>query len=79
MFRAVDRLVAAAQKAGTVRAGIDAEDLAALLAGIGDAAFPVVGTPRRGGWERYVSVILDGLRPPEGKRRASGSRKRPRS
>ncbi len=65
LFRAVDRLVRAAQKAGAVRPGITAEDVAALLSGIGDAAFPVVtNASRAGGWERYLSVVLDGLRPP---------------
>ncbi len=80
LFRAVDRLIAAAQRAGAVRPGITAEDVAALLSGIGDAAFPVVtGAAREGGWERYVSVVLDGLRPPARGGGASRPRKPPRS
>ena len=80
LFRAVDRLVRAAQKVGAVRSGITAEDVAALLSGVGDAGFPVVpGTSRAGGAERYVSVVLDGLRPPPRTGGASRSKARPRS
>jgi AcrR family transcriptional regulator len=80
LFRAVDRLVHAAQKVGAVRPGITGEDVAALLSGIGDAEFRVVtGTSRAGGAERYVSVVLDGLRPPPQEARAARSRKRRRS
>jgi AcrR family transcriptional regulator len=66
LFDAVDRLIAAAQAAGAVRPGITAEDISALLSGIGDAANQR-GVPTPEGFERYVSVVLDGLGPPSPK------------
>jgi AcrR family transcriptional regulator len=53
-------LLARAQRAGTVRPGIDYDDVKALLAGClardpGDAA----------GLERVIAVVCDGLRPPD--------------
>jgi len=63
LFDATDELLVRAITAGAVRPGITAEDVAALLAGVGDAANEL-GRPSPDGLVRYVEVIVDGLRPP---------------
>jgi AcrR family transcriptional regulator len=51
------RLLAAAQRAGTVRADVTADDLVALLLGTLRAAEYAGGSP-----DRLLAVVLDGLR-----------------
>jgi AcrR family transcriptional regulator len=62
LLRAVSELVARAQAAGAVRADIGAGDVAMLFSGIGHAT-AVTGDLRPVLHERYVRLILDGLRP----------------
>ena len=62
LLRAVSELVARAQAAGAVRDDIGAGDLAMLFSGIGHAT-AVAGDLRPVLHERYVRLILDGLRP----------------
>ena len=63
LFDATDTLLARAIAAGAVRPGITAEDVAALLAGVGDAANEL-GRPTPEGLDRYLAVVVDGLRAP---------------
>jgi AcrR family transcriptional regulator len=65
LFDATDAVLARAVAAGAVRGGVDAEDVAALLIGIGEAA----NHPRDADadvLERYVTIVIDGLRRPAG-------------
>jgi AcrR family transcriptional regulator len=61
LFAAVGALLRRVQEAGVVRAGITAEDLSALLSGVGQAANEG-GRPSPEGLARYVAVVVDGLR-----------------
>jgi AcrR family transcriptional regulator len=63
LFDATDILLAQAIATGAVRPGITADDVAALLAGVGDAANER-GLATPDGLDRYLAVIVDGLRPP---------------
>jgi AcrR family transcriptional regulator len=58
----VDQLVKRAQEDGTLRGEMVAEDVPGLICGIGRAV--VVGKvgPLGMSWERYLAIILDGLR-----------------
>lgn len=56
----VGKLVRRAQKDGSVRRGIDARDIGAL---VGAAIQASVHAERDDAWRRYVRVVLDGLRP----------------
>jgi AcrR family transcriptional regulator len=62
LFDVTDALLARAQAEGAVRAGITAEDVSALLSGVGEAANEG-GEPSPGGLARYLAVVVDGLRP----------------
>jgi AcrR family transcriptional regulator len=62
LFDATDTLLGRAIAAGAVRPGVTAEDVAALLTGVGDAANEL-GRPTPDGLDRYLAVIVDGLRP----------------
>ena len=62
LLRAVSELVTRAQAAGAVRDDIGAGDVAMLFSGIGHAT-AVAGDLRAVLHERYVRLILDGLRP----------------
>ena len=62
LFDLTDELLARAEAAGAVRAGITAEDVSALLSGVGDAANEG-GHPSPEGLERYLAVLSSGLRP----------------
>ncbi len=62
LYAAVTELVTRAQAAGTVRADIGPADMALLFAGIAQAASfagEIESTLR----ERYLTIVLDGLRP----------------
>jgi AcrR family transcriptional regulator len=63
LFDATEMLLIQAIETGAVRPGITADDVAALLAGVGDAANEL-GLPTPEGLDRYLAVIVDGLRPP---------------
>jgi AcrR family transcriptional regulator len=55
-----DRLIRRARRAGTVRRGVDARDVGAL---VGAAIQAAQHAERDEDWRRYVQVVLDGLRP----------------
>jgi AcrR family transcriptional regulator len=59
---AVRLLLRRGQKAGAVRRDIVAEDIAFLLSGIGQAGLRLERAAP-GAWRRYVTLVLDGLRP----------------
>jgi AcrR family transcriptional regulator len=56
-----DALVARAQAEGALRADIGGRDVAALVCGIGRAVRAGEGQPTMS-WDRYLAIILDGLR-----------------
>lgn len=56
----VGKLIRRAQKDGSVRRGIDARDVGAL---VGAAIQASSHAERDDAWRRYVRVVLDGLRP----------------
>lgn len=62
VYRAVTELVTRAQAAGTIRADIGAADVAMLVAGVAHAT-AMLGDLQPVLRERYVSIVLDGLRP----------------
>ena len=64
LWEAISQLVARAQAVGTVRADIGPADVALLLSGVAHAT-AVVGDRQHGLRDRYVRIILDGLRPSE--------------
>jgi hypothetical protein len=68
LFDATDAVLARAIAAGAVRRGVTADDVAALLIGIGEGVNHLPGATdpdeRRRLAERYVSILADGLRPP---------------
>jgi AcrR family transcriptional regulator len=63
LFEPLSELVAKAQQAGTLRPDVVPEDVPMLVCGLARA-------PRRGSkgpemnWERYLGIVLDGLRAP---------------
>jgi AcrR family transcriptional regulator len=59
---AVARLLAAEQKAGTVRRDIVPADIAFFLTAIGQAGVRLENTAP-GAWRRYLELVLDGLKP----------------
>lgn len=59
---AVARLLAAEQKAGTVRREIVPADIAFFLTAIGQAGVRLEYTAP-GAWRRYLELVLDGLKP----------------
>jgi AcrR family transcriptional regulator len=59
---AVARLLAAEQKAGTVRRDIVPADIAFFLTAIGQAGVRLEHTAP-GAWRRYLELVLDGLKP----------------
>ena len=56
----VGKLIRRAQRAGALRAGLDAQDISALVGGAIQAS---MHAERGDAWRRYVQVVLDGLRP----------------
>lgn len=63
LFEPVSRLVVEAQEAGSLRPDVVPQDVPMLICGLARA-------PRRGSkgpemnWERYLGIVLDGLRAP---------------
>ncbi len=58
----VGRLLDRAQRAGALRDDLAAEDVPSLICGLGRATRPSDGRPTMS-WERYLEIILGGLRP----------------
>ncbi|ATB38676.1 transcriptional regulator [Cystobacter fuscus] len=68
---ATTRLLEQARRAGSVRAELGVDDLQRLMCGIEHAVR--IGGGRRELAERYLDVLLDGLRPPPSGRARGGS------
>ena len=62
VFEAVDRLVVRAQAAGVVRDDVTTLDLLGLVKG-SVVCLPPSRDLRDDGWRRYLSIVLDALRP----------------
>lgn len=62
LWRAISELVQRAQAAGTVRADIGPADVAVMLSGVAHAT-ALAGDLQPALRDRYVRIILDGLRP----------------
>ena len=62
VFEAVDRLVVRAQEAGVVRGDVTTLDLLGLVKG-SVVCLPPSRDLRDDGWRRYLSIMLDALRP----------------
>jgi AcrR family transcriptional regulator len=62
VFEAVDRLVVRAQEAGVVRDDVTTLDLLGLVKG-SVVCLPPSRDLRDDGWRRYLSIMLDALRP----------------
>jgi AcrR family transcriptional regulator len=62
IFEAVDRLVVRAQAAGVVRDDVTTLDLLGLVKG-SVVCLPPSRDLRDDGWRRYLSIVLDALRP----------------
>jgi len=62
VFEAVDRLVVRAQAAGVVRDDVTTLDLLGLVKG-SVVCLPPSRVLRDDGWRRYLSIVLDALRP----------------
>ncbi len=58
----MQRLLRRGQKEGAIRRDIVAEDIGFLLSGIGHAGYALEQVAP-GAWRRYVTLVLDGLRP----------------
>jgi AcrR family transcriptional regulator len=65
LLELVDQLIVRGQEAGVLREDLAAEDVPSLLCGLGRATRATDGHPVMS-WERYLEIILAGLRPPEG-------------
>ena len=63
LLDATDAVLTRAIAAGAVRKGVNAEDVSALLIGIGEAANHP-REPTADAVARYVTILIDGLRPP---------------
>lgn len=63
LLDATGAVLGRAIEAGAVRAGVTAEDVSALLIGVGEAANHPPGENGET-VERYVAILADGLRPP---------------
>jgi AcrR family transcriptional regulator len=58
------QLIANAQKAGGMRNDAVVEDVPTLVCGLGAVTAGAAGTMPELNWERYVEIMLDGLRAP---------------
>lgn len=63
MLGVVGEVVERAKASGQLRADIVAEDIPSLMRGLGSAVHSDKG-PRPMGWERYLEILLAGLRAP---------------
>jgi len=57
------QLVERAQDSGAIRADVGPQDLVALFSGIAQAIDQTAGEPDDVLWERYLTILMDGLRP----------------
>lgn len=57
------QLVERAQAAGAIRTDVGPQDLVTLFAGISQAIDQAAGEPDGALWERYITILMDGLRP----------------
>jgi AcrR family transcriptional regulator len=65
LIDATQALVDRAQDAGALRADITAHDIAMLMCGLGSSCGPHGFAAKHGmGWERYLEIIVAGLRAP---------------
>lgn len=71
LYAATTRLLEQARRAGSVRAGVGVDDLQRLTCGI-EHAVRIGGGDRRELAERYLDILLDGLRPPPSSRARGG-------
>lgn len=62
-MRRVERLVDRARKDGAVRDDIRVDDLIPLVVAVARLPVPGMDDPSPDAWERYLTVVLDGLRP----------------
>ena len=60
-----EALVGRARRAGALRDGVVADDVPSLICGLGRATRPSEGAPPPMSWERYLEIMLDGLRAPK--------------
>ncbi|HWD09857.1 MAG TPA: TetR/AcrR family transcriptional regulator [Actinomycetota bacterium] len=60
------QLVERAQASGAIRTDVGPQDLVALYSGIAQAIDQVSGEPDDALWERYLTILMDGLRRPTG-------------
>ncbi|MFE3069174.1 TetR/AcrR family transcriptional regulator [Streptomyces sp. NPDC059247] len=58
-----DALVARAREAGSVREDVTGLDVVLLLSGAAQAVLSIGENPRGPLWQRYLALIVDGLRP----------------
>jgi AcrR family transcriptional regulator len=63
LMRATEALVERAQATGELRPEVDAQDIAMLMCGLGRATGPGAFDHAMG-WERYLEIIIAGLRAP---------------
>jgi hypothetical protein len=57
-------LIERAQASGAMRADFSADDVPSLMRGLARATAPHVTGPPAMSWERYLEIMLAGLRPP---------------
>jgi AcrR family transcriptional regulator len=60
----LDELVGRAQREGTLRDEVVWQDVPGLICGLGRALSRGVIGPHEMGWQRYLAILLDGLRAP---------------
>jgi hypothetical protein len=60
----LDELVARAQRDGTLREEVIWQDVPGLVCGMGRALKTGVIGPHEMSWERFLTILLDGLRTP---------------
>ena len=63
LLEIVGELIERAQAEGTLRSDVVPEDVPSLICGLGRATRETEGRPSMS-WERYLAIILAGLRPP---------------
>ncbi|MGH2717423.1 MAG: TetR/AcrR family transcriptional regulator [Actinomycetota bacterium] len=57
------QLVERAQACGAIRADVGPQDLTTLFAGVSEAVDRAAGEPNGALWDRYLTILMDGLRP----------------